>query len=410
MCGIAGIHLRNPDAPIDVNQAAMNLLLGIEHRGRDATGYAAQTASGQVVAVRAAAPAKEFIKEAPRVPEGTRSIILHTRFATQGHQGFMENNHPIECGDTYVVHNGHIYNDDEVIKIAGFERRGRVDSEAIPQIIEHYGWDKAAKSLEELYGAYAVAALNRTRPGEVLLAKGPSSPLFVYVSAGLVMWASTRYSIETAWKFSIGTFNPKKVQEVKEGQYLILRDESIELGTFDPLWYEAPKKASWDNYSNTTTKASTSAHTPLYRMETSESWEDYLTRKYGDGEVTRQGSEGRWDSPYSWDDEEVEWEDDMPAIKTASGYQLSPKLQRALDAMGERARRRHEQDEDGTPIVTIAPTRVQVDSEGIYWIACANCLELTEIDEMEGDNDLYCWSCWTHLHEDEKGVKDAQRS
>ncbi len=86
------------------------------------------------------------------VPPGTRVLLAHTRFATQGHEGFMENNHPIRRGPFYLVHNGHVWNDDKLFEKAERQAIGRLqlrdrlhrDAEPAPELGE--------RPLEGLHG------------------------------------------------------------------------------------------------------------------------------------------------------------------------------------------------------------------------------------------------------------------
>src|SRR5580765_5394737 len=102
MCGIAGAFLRDPEG-IEVNLDAMlsTLVDAIDHRGGDATGFIALGSEGVVEWQRAACDAEDFNKNRRPVPEGTRTILAHTRYATQGLPAFIENNHPLKRGSFY---------------------------------------------------------------------------------------------------------------------------------------------------------------------------------------------------------------------------------------------------------------------------------------------------------------------
>lgn len=168
------------------------------------------------------------------MPENMRSMLLHTRFATQGKPAFPENNHPVKSGNIYVVHNGHISNDDEIFRDTGALRWGRVDSEAIPAAIAEVGWENATKGLEKLKGSFAIAALSQEHPNDLLLAKGENSPLVVAVRDNFIMWASTLAAICYAWKECIGTVpSSKNVKWLGTGDFLRVTDGKLELGEFE---------------------------------------------------------------------------------------------------------------------------------------------------------------------------------
>lgn len=227
MCGIAGVH-RLTDRPFPRFDAFVDeLLIGIEHRGKHATGFAAITDKGNVIHQRASCEASKFVKGRRSIPEHARSVILHTRWATQGDPAFPENNHPVRSGDYYVVHNGHIWSDGDVFRVAPFKRVGEVDSEAIAAVLRMKGWTDALEDgLDLLDGNMAFAAINRSAPDELILAKGWDSPLYVARSAHLLVWASTIESIRKAWGKVLGT-PPKNIQFLKPGVALVVRTGDV---------------------------------------------------------------------------------------------------------------------------------------------------------------------------------------
>src|SRR5512141_3270945 len=85
MCGIAGFHVRDASKlRLDLSRLVEELLLGIEHRGGDATGYACLTEQGAFQSQKASCDAWDFLKGCRPLPSGVRSCILHTRWATKG--------------------------------------------------------------------------------------------------------------------------------------------------------------------------------------------------------------------------------------------------------------------------------------------------------------------------------------
>ena len=187
MCGITGVYLKNPaivdteNDRIQFDRFIDELLLGIEERGRDATGFVA-VRDTHVQLDKKAIPADSFIKTRKRswLDGGTRMVLGHTRFATQGHQSHFENNHPVMYGSTFVTHNGHIHNDDAVYEQLELDRYAEVDSSAIAASLHWHGFAKAKDALEMLGGGFAIAAIDPVnQPGTLLPRKGGA------VSAGL---------------------------------------------------------------------------------------------------------------------------------------------------------------------------------------------------------------------------------
>lgn len=237
MCGIAGYYLRNPEqfAPKDLEDLADALMWMIDSRGGHATGMVS-VGEDVIRLQKAACRAPEFSRGRRALPEGVNTVLTHTRFATQGHQSFPENNHPVVCDSVYVTHNGHIVNDDDVFEGLGNpERMGDVDSEAIAVALAHRDWtlDGAKEALETLRGGFAIAAINSQHPKNLLLAKGPNSPLVVLERPNLIVWASTRIAIEDAWKVVFGTPPKKGYDYLREGDlWAVSEDGSILKRTF----------------------------------------------------------------------------------------------------------------------------------------------------------------------------------
>lgn len=227
MCGIAGVFLnpRNRKA-FPLEDFCKKLLLEIESRGTDATGFVsvAKTSSVNpaITYKREAITATEFIKK-HRIDANAHTVLLHTRRATQGLASDVQNNHPVHWNNCYVVHNGHIGNDDKVIEttIGKDKRVGLVDSFAIPTALDYHGWknpDDIKLGLEMLQGPFAIAAINPIEmPGHLLLAKGDGSPLHVLKTPQGIFWASTKEALLNAWGEAIGT--PPQSRAVTSNDY-----------------------------------------------------------------------------------------------------------------------------------------------------------------------------------------------
>ena len=202
MCGIAGFHLSQIDSKVNSQWLAEALLEEIVVRGRDATGAAWLKKNGDKTEVwysKQAVNANKFIANGgvKEIPNKCRSVILHTRYATQGHKSNPDNNHPIIVDGIVGVHNGHIANDKEIISDGAYPRIGEVDSEAI-------FWQIAKTShptegLQKIVGTAAIAWLEVDKPKSLHLARCAGSPLVVAQSVhGSVFFASTKPLLEKA--------------------------------------------------------------------------------------------------------------------------------------------------------------------------------------------------------------------
>jgi hypothetical protein len=246
VCGIAGFYLKDPD--VVRNHEAMEkfadcLLLGIEDRGKRATGLVAHTPGGHdVVFTKGAIKASDFIEVRDRLPKGARTVLLHTRFDTQGDPKDNDNNHPVIFKSTFVTHNGAIYNDDDLWKGKEKDRKGLVDSSAIALALSQTGLEQPEKALESLDGPMAIASIDPIEhPDLLLLARGYSSPLIVHESDKFIVWASTTKAIRDAWKTVLGTPpHWDTFQIIPEGKLLLVSPDGIKEKEFDA--YSPPVK------------------------------------------------------------------------------------------------------------------------------------------------------------------------
>jgi hypothetical protein len=256
MCGIAGIHFKNPRnrgmTKAQLETYVNELLRGIEARGKDATGIVAVNGRGPVLQ-KADTAAWNFTNWRRKLPRGTRTVLCHTRWATQGKPEINDNNHPVVRGSTYVTHNGHIGNDDDLFAEYGFERIAQVDTEIIPALLDHYGLDKAHLALQRLDGNAAIAAVDPVRfPNQVILAKGWTSPLIRFETPEFITWASEAWVIRAALKVALDVEvddNDPALHSFQWGELLYIDGASTEKLTFKP-YQRVVTPATTTPYSN----------------------------------------------------------------------------------------------------------------------------------------------------------------
>lgn len=260
MCGIAGIHVFNPEHGIKWSKfetAVDHLFSSIDHRGGDATGFVS-VSENEVVWQKASCGAFDFYKERKNLPFNFRGVLCHTRMATQGSAAFPENNHPVRRGKVYIVHNGHIWNDYNVFRDNKIERYGQVDSEAIAALISKYGIMRTHDAMEELSGAAAIGVLDESKPGLMVLARGSGSPLMFYRNEDIAIFGSTAETVKKAWASLYGTGpKVKKIEDVEEGVAIYLDNDKEDRVRFKPDDYfyarsrivsKPTSTGSWSNY------------------------------------------------------------------------------------------------------------------------------------------------------------------
>jgi glucosamine 6-phosphate synthetase-like amidotransferase/phosphosugar isomerase protein len=167
------------------------------------------------------------------LPEKATETLVHVRDYTKGHPRIEANNHPIRHGAVVGVHNGIIFNDDELMASHGFERAEpemTVDSEAIFALAEAH--DGHATALEQLRGSMATAWIDERKPGSVFLARGAARPLWIGSGASESFFASTKNALEVVERFLRLKLRKR---ELEEGTLVVLADGQ-ELGEerFEP--------------------------------------------------------------------------------------------------------------------------------------------------------------------------------
>jgi len=190
MCGIVGYIGEQKAYPI-----LMKGLHRLEYRGYDSAGCAlissvdgalnVYKAKGKVSELEAVASARDV--------SGTLGIA-HTRWATHGVPS-TANAHPhiSESNNLTLVHNGIIENYAtlrEQLKKRGYHFQSETDTEVLVQLIEYVMTSKKCSlatavrtALGQVFGAYAIAVIDRRNP-DMLVAARKSSPLAVGVVEG----------------------------------------------------------------------------------------------------------------------------------------------------------------------------------------------------------------------------------
>ena len=180
MCGIIG-YIGNRNA-VDV---AIEGLTRLEYRGYDSAGIAVLSDKGIEIRKR---PGKLNILKADlkKSPLSSHISLGHTRWATHGMPN-EQNAHPhIDCKKKIaLVHNGIIENyqslKEQLIK-EGHTFRSHTDTEVIVHLIEKYydgNLEEAVRrTVKELKGAYAIAALHKDEPNKIVAARC-ESPLII---------------------------------------------------------------------------------------------------------------------------------------------------------------------------------------------------------------------------------------
>lgn len=192
MCGIVGATAKRP-----VSDILLAGLHSLEYRGYDSAGVALLHNDELFVSKH---QGKVAILEAALLehPSSSHTGIAHTRWATHGVPS-AENAHPhVSNNRVAIVHNGIIENHDALrkrLQAHGFEFVSQTDSEVIVHLLSvelHKGIDldnALARVVEQLEGAYAIAAIDIAHPDRIAAARH-GSPLVLGIGFGEYFVAS----------------------------------------------------------------------------------------------------------------------------------------------------------------------------------------------------------------------------
>ena len=181
MCGIVAAAAGKNIVPVLVEG-----LKKLEYRGYDSAGLAVIAGNG-IERVRSVGRVAEL--EVASAETQSITGIAHTRWATHG-VPCERNAHPHVSGSIAVVHNGIIENYETLrteLTALGYVFTSDTDTESIAHLIEatlrtEPDLFKAVQlACQRLVGAYAIAVIDHTQPGKVIVAR-EGSPLLLGVS------------------------------------------------------------------------------------------------------------------------------------------------------------------------------------------------------------------------------------
>jgi len=187
MCGIVGVVAERNVVPI-----LLEGLRRLEYRGYDSAGLAVLTPGAVLERLRTVGKVRVLQEALEAAPISGPVGIAHTRWATHGVPS-MRNAHPQVSRDGIaLVHNGIIENHDELrvgLKELGYSFSSETDTEVIAHRIHHHLgsardlFGAVRKTVQELRGAYALAAVCEKDPECIVLARA-GCPVVVGLGIG----------------------------------------------------------------------------------------------------------------------------------------------------------------------------------------------------------------------------------
>lgn len=219
-----------------------------EERGTDASGIS-YVSDGKITIYKRPKPAHKLRFN---VPVGTKSVMGHTRMATQGDKSQNFNNHPFSgsAGDTYFAfaHNGVLWNDRELRHDKKLpDTHIRTDSYIAVQLLESQNkldFGSLRYMAETVEGNFTFTVLDEANSLYIIKGSNPMC-LLHFESLGLYIYASTESIMKNALcKIGLYKFASEKIEVVKGDILCINKTGEITRSEFEPKLYRS-KYMSW---------------------------------------------------------------------------------------------------------------------------------------------------------------------
>jgi len=203
MCGVFGFagNLTRREWSL-AHRLMVELAIASEERGTDAAGYAALTASDELLWQRQPGPARLLFQGKEFAALRRRRVVMaigHTRLATTGAPAVNGNNHPHLAGEWALVHNGFIPLHEHKAALLDLQLKSQCDSEILAQALDRYGADDGPDVCLALGGKQSVLAIN-ARARAMLAWTNGEMPLVAFRVDDMpaIWWASTKAIAEKA--------------------------------------------------------------------------------------------------------------------------------------------------------------------------------------------------------------------
>lgn len=222
MCGIVGYIGKQKAQDVLTNGLAR-----LEYRGYDSAGVVTLSNS-KATLIREKGKISELLKKVVKNKTDDNIGIGHTRWATHGEPS-IDNAHPHQAGNIYVVHNGIIENYKELKShLKNHKFKSDTDSEVLAALINSFYKndlkEAVVKAVQLVQGTYGIAVVSAKEPGKIIVARS-GSPLIIGVGDSETIIASDASAILGYTKNAI-YLNDGEIAEISKDNISIFNLQS----------------------------------------------------------------------------------------------------------------------------------------------------------------------------------------
>ena len=194
MCGIFG-YVAKKDEPISMS-ILRQIAATTMQRGPHAWGMAWVGANGKMRTYKQHGRIVDAIALLAMAKDA-RLLVGHCRWATHGSPSTNTNNHPHDGGDSWVVHNGVIHHDEDLVRKHSLRMHTECDSEVLGLMLQKFTgkpMKRAAATTREAMGVtpFAMMAL---WPDRLIASRANGQPLHVGETRSAYWLASLRENL-----------------------------------------------------------------------------------------------------------------------------------------------------------------------------------------------------------------------
>lgn len=259
MCGIFGLTIcANSKLDRRTVRKLINTLFKLsESRGKESAGiHIYLPESRKSWTIKSDQPATTFIRSSTyrknldealnllfnssaRIANQSAVFIAHSRLVTNGSAQHSENNQPVTCGDTTVIHNGIVVNVDDIwASHSNLQRQAEVDTEVIAALLDmslQSAWDPIVAMQETFAQLKGSASIAWTHARGMFVGAGTNTgDLFCanLLQSAAYVFASEQFILETALQRS-GVSVPSTNVGPNQGFVIALESGCLQFFNFD---------------------------------------------------------------------------------------------------------------------------------------------------------------------------------